>query len=295
MSAFLCGASVLLASAGCVRENMDDCYYESLLYITVETESADFTGTLNGATVYLFDKNGAFYDSIEVDAADLAANKPVRVSYNRKNPPSVVVWANAGGATLISGPTAGATVDDLFVSMIESAADGYGIPADRLFFGGKQLTGTAEEQIVITPKTGRISVTARGIPAGDPADQYYFTVASPYGKYDFSGEPQHGQITLNLPAVWQGMDLVTLKAYHLFHFRSPPPQSESLTVRLYRISAGATDAELLAEATTDIDGQPIVIQRERTTNVLINFAAGGWIDILVAVSGWEEIFQWDVW
>lgn len=294
MLALLCAASVIPSPSGCIRDNMDDCYCESHLYIIVETESVDFAGTIDRATVYLFDKNGAWYSSIVVDATDIAEGRPVPVTYNRTNPPWVAVWANAGDATLISQPSAGAAAQSLFVSMIASS-DGYGVPADRLFFGGKRLTGAVEEIIAITPKTGRISVTARGLPAGDPADRYYFTAVSPYDSYDFSGEPLRGPITVNLPAVLQGNDPVTDQAYHLFHFPAPPPDGESLTIRLYRVGAAATDAELLAEAGEDIDGQPIVIQRERTTNVLMNVESGGQIDIYVVVGGWEEIHQWDVW
>lgn len=273
---------------------MDDCEYETLLYIAAETENADFDVALNGATLFLFNGNGAYLSSTELSAEDIAANKPVSVSYNRTNIPRAVVWANPGGATLVSRPSAGDVMENLFVSMAGDAG-GYTLPADNLFFGSKRLSGAPVETVVINPKTGRITIAVRGLPSGDLSDQYYFTVASPYDSYDFPGQPLSGEAILNLPGTFQGQYLATPQAYHMFHFPSSGSGGESLTVSLYKTGAGSDEAELLAEAGEDADGEPLVITRERTTNVLIAFTGTGEIEVRVAVTGWGEIYQWDDW
>lgn len=286
----ICGAA-FLSLAGCVRDNTDDCYYDSRLYIVVESQSGDYGGDVTGASFYLFDDGRSLLSSQWVTGEDIAGNVAIPVSYNRNHLPWAVAWGNYGDGQAPVPP--GETMDNMYISM-ERGDDGYTLPADNLFYGMKRLSGLDVETVAITPKTGMIAITAVGFAQDDTSQEYYFTVDTPYDRYDYAGTPLSGTATLKLDAAFQGTVLRTPQGYRLFHFPEAGGGGESATVSLYMVGGSPDGSDLLlASADRDENGVPITILRERTTNVLLDISAG--LEIRVVVTGWDVIYQWDEW
>lgn len=285
-AAFVCGM-LLLLSTGCCRcvEEEPECDQKTSLYIRIEGGE-----TVNGATVFLFNNDGTYLTSMQVSAEDIAENVPVVISYNKTHIPRAVVWGNLGDAEQILLPTTGTTMESLFILMKKDAT-GYAIPMDRLFFGAKQLSGAAVEVIEITRKTGQIAVTAKGLPpVGRSAGQYYFTMETAYGDYNFAGTPLADKIILKMPGMFSGNDLVTPEAYHAVDF----PSGTGAIVNLYK-DDGTGNIQLMASADKDVNNQPIRLPAGRTTNVLIELTEAGEIAVSIIITGPDEIYQWNVW
>lgn len=283
-AAVVCGMSLSLPTGCCCIEGDNECDRKTSLYITVEGGEA-----VNGATVFFFNNDGTYLTSMYVSAEDIAGNVPVVVSYNTRNVPRAVVWGNLGDAELLMPPTGGTSMESLFITMKKDAA-GYAIPMDNLFFRAKQLSGVAVEVIEIVRKTGQIAVTVKGLPQDGNAKQYYFTMETAYGDYNFIGSPLADKMILKLPGMFTGNDLVTPEAYHAVDFSS----GIGAIVNLYR-DDGTGNVQLLASADKDVNNQPIFLLAGQTTNVLIELMGTGEITVSVIITGPDEIYQWNEW
>lgn len=276
---------LLLLPISCnIKEDTSKCEQTSSLYIVVNAEDKE---PVNGATIYLFNNDGRFLTSKQVSAEDIAGKVPVNISYKKGDKPWAVVWGNLGDSEQILPPTTVTTLESLFIIM-KKDAKGYAIPMDHLFFGSKRLSGAPVEEVEIARKTGRIAITVKGLPQGI-AEQYYFTMETAYGDYNFAGTPLADKMTLKLPGIYSGNDFVTPEAYHSVDF----PSGIGAIVKLYKIDA-AGDI-LLATADKDTNGHPIVLPAGQTTNVLIQLKDTGELIVTVVITGPDEIYQWNEW
>lgn len=289
----LCGTMLPLQTS-CIKEDMANCKCKALLYIVADREGADKADDPDGATVFLFNSDRTYSSFIQVSAEDMAEGKAVPVSYSCDNLLWVSVWGNLGDSEEVSPLILGTGMGDMYVAMIKDS-EGYAVAMDYLFFGAKQLSGEAEDHVVISPKTGRIAITVKGLQDYDP-DRYFFTVNTPYSRYDFAGNPLPAQATLRFSGVFRGSDLVTAEPYHLVHFPSLGADGGYLVVELYRRNSESDEPQLLATASKDIHNQPIAILRGKTTNVLIAIASQGGVEVSVRITDWDEVInQWDEW
>lgn len=291
--AMTCGIILLLhvCCVSCIKEDPSKCDPTTLLYIVVEVVDGEIPA-LEGATLFLFNSDRTYRTSISVSAEDIAGNVPISIPDDKRNLPWAVVWGNLDDREQVSVPVQESTIESMFVSM-KKDADGYAIPSSDLFFGIKQLSGTDVEYIISSPKPGRIFITVKGLTEIQDAEQYYFTVESPYGGYDFAGLPiSSGKTEWKLLGIFEGNDLVTSEAHNMVHF---PSATESVaTVNLYK-NAITTSDQLLASIDKDINGKPIVLPSGLTTNVLIDFAGNGELKVSVVITDWGEIHQWSEW
>lgn len=283
--------SLLLPISCCIEEDTADCEQQTGLYIIVEAEGADTVALPDRATVFLFDNDPVYLTSIQASEEDIAGEVPIAVSYDKRNPSLAVAWGNLGDGEQVSQPVEGAGMENLFISMKKDAA-GYAIPMDNLFFGSKQFSGAAVEVVEIYPKTAQIAITVKGLPEGGDAGQYYFTVETPYGGYDFTGTPIADEMIVKLPGVFGASGLVTPEAYHMVHF--PETGTAGVTVNLYK-DDGTGNPLLLASVDKDKTGRPIVLPVGVITNVLIEIAQTGEIIVSVVITNPGEIYQWDEW
>lgn len=288
LSAF---GAALLSQSSCVKEDRTDCPRTRFLYVVVDTEdwNAVDESTVNGATVFLFNADSTLITSVEVSGADIAANVPIQLTYDDDNIPWVAAWGNLDARETVSQYAPGDMAKDLFVAMARGA-DGYTSDSSPMFFGTEQLTEEDTQYVTIAPKTGRIMITVRG---ADPSASYYFELATPYGSYDFTGIPiRDDDAVLRLPTVFLDDNLILQMPYHLFHYPDPAEEADVLTVRLFEDAQPAP--RMIVETWYDRNGDPIVIPRARTVNVLIDLIAD--IRVTVIITGWDQIYtQWSEW
>lgn len=292
-AAITCGIFLLqICCVSCnVKEDSSDCEQKTLLYIVVEAVDGEMP-LMEGATVFLFNKDRTYRTSIPVSAEDIARSVPISIPYDKKDLPWAVVWANLDEREQVSVPVKESIIESMFVNM-QKDADGYAIPMGDLFFKIQQLSGRSVEYITISLKPGRIFVTVKGLTDIQDAQQYYFTVDSPYGGYDFAGSPVwSGKTEMKLPGILKENDLVTPQAYDMVHF--PSATDSKATVNLFKKTITKTD-QLLASADKDMNGKPIVLLAGKTTNVLIDITGNGELKVSVVITDSGEIHQWDEW
>lgn len=288
----LMGASTAMLSGCLMTGTADGCAYTHSIYITVDRESSGSGETIDNVTVYLFGSDRTFIESLEVRPDEVTGHLPIPISYDPNDIPWAVVWGNLGDGEQVLPPTSGDTMNDAYVAMRVLSGGNAEIP-DNLLFGIKRLEGRADEEVLISPKTGRIMITVQGLT--QLADSYWIAVETPYDRYDYTGTPLPGAATLNLAGVFNGQSLVFPQAWPMFHFPSPAVAGESLRLKLYRLGNVSITPQLLADVDADENGVPFTIQREQTTHVLIVLGGTGGIRVLVQVTGWDEIVQWDDW
>lgn len=281
IASLIFGAAVL-SHTSCVKEDTSDCPVQSLLYIVVDSEGWPGAENVGNATVFVYDGSHRLISSIEVSGTDIEAGKPVAISYKKGDAPWIAVWGNLGAGETVPAYDSGISANDMFVSMTRGG-DGYAIGPDALYYGSTQLAGAQTEYVTITPKTGRLYIMVKGLPPTTVPDAYYFTAATPYGSYNFTGTPVYDDAELRFTAVFDGTDLVTSQAFHLFHFPEPYATGNSLTIGLYDNTSSSP--VMMAAADTDINGNPIVIERGKDTYVEITLQAGN-IEVHVAVLDW---------
>lgn len=285
-------AGVLLMAAGCIRTDYSECARETLLYVVQQQEGDN---PVSGAVVYLFDGGAGYSSSAAVSGPAIAAGEPVDVSYGAAARPKAVVWANMSGGEDIPQLAGGMTPDQAYVKMKKDIY-GYRLPLDNLFYGAEQLSGKAREEIVITPKTGRMAVTAKGLPYNNGSGiGYYATVESEYGGYDFNGTPLREKASVKLSGTFNaGGEWATPRAGNIVHYPQKLRSAETAEVRLWEISGGSED-RLIASADRDTDGALIVPRAGETINVLFDMRYPGGLEVRVVITGWNEVHQWSEW
>lgn len=290
--------AVALGFTGCIKEGPTVCPTEISLYISIKANADGAVQIPDKATIFLFDQQRVSLERIEVDAETIASGEPVRIPFKAEGKPWVVVWANLSNNEVITPIEPGITLDQMTVGLGKDA-DGYDLQPDDLFYGIKQLTGKTVEVIDIAPKTAKINLTVKGLPWGVVAEDYYFTVESHYGKYDFTGLPHKDMSTHLLKGQFtDSHDLVTPLSYNLIHYPVPDLRyimMDTATVNLWKKTTGAAGDDLLATVNKDMNGQPLMPQPGKTMNILIHFTDTGNIEVSVVITDWNEIYQWNEW
>ena len=284
--------------AGCVGENLNDCALETEVFITVLPDEyrGKFTPA-EGATVFLFDQHRRFLTQVAVSKEQIEYRLPVRLPLPPSARPWAAVWGNLGDREQILNLAEGASPEEVIVR-VRRDAEGNRMSPDDLFYSMKQLSGVPSEEIVISPKTARINIRVKGLPAQADANDYYFTTQTHYDGYDFAGTPQAGTTGSKFPGILdEKHDLITPRPYNLIHYPAEGTmqgKGEQAVVGLWKKS-GSGAGNLLASVTHDTNGRPLAPQAGKTTNILIHFRSTGEISIELVITGWNEVYQWDEW
>ena len=64
---------------------------------------------------------------------------------------------------------------------------------------------------------------------------------------------------------------------------------------MFRKAATDPSPTLVALFRGDTNGNPIIFERGKTTNILLDMGLSGEMDISIIITGWGEIHQWNEW
>lgn len=308
--------AVLLLAAGCVNETLEECPPEpgvddirQLLYLRI-TDGAtrgDITDTeyLDDIMVYLFDRNEHLVDTIPYTTSMIRRGVPVDLTDRNMAGGYVSVWANIGNSIEVTPAVMGIDIDDMEMSILanDSRADFFLCPGD-MFFGYDKIAFTPVDELTeadtvwIERKNSRLNITVRGLPDNENAGAYYFRIESLYSAYNFEGTP-----LLEPRNIWEDGDFdgngdyVSPEPYIMIHNAADHPYSDTnrVVVDLYRMAGTRADT-LLASADRDTAGQYILLEKGKTTNVLIILEPQtGEVEVHMQITPWDEIHQWVIW
>lgn len=292
---------VLISVSGCVDDG-ENCFTKALVYISVGEEQSRVSGFTGGevsevdnAIVYIFGEDSRLERVVTLTGEDIANRTPIEVMLYKGHHPQVVVWGNLKNPQEVSEPVPGLRLSDARVRMLEK--DGYTLPADKFYYGFKQLVDENVQEVVITTWVGSVSITVCGIEnAMNNAGNYYFTIESRYDSYDFYGQPQAGNALLKVDAEagsYQQEELLFHQPVNLVAYPTISGERQPIYVRLYeKRSEGDI---LIASVDRDMEGNEIVTHSGENTNVLLDFRDNDEMNVYIKFTPWNYIYQWVWW
>lgn len=293
---------LMVINDGCILDGDDDCVTKAILYIRVAEETSRASASsdedqpdVENATVYFFDKDSKLERVVTLTREEIENRIPIEVSvYNGKRQ-QVVVWGNLNNSQEVSDPTIGMQLSEARIRMLEK--EGYALPPDQLFYGCKELAFERVQEVVINQWVGRVSITAHGFKDGPDDDaSYYFTIESKYNGYDFYGQPQAGNALLRIEAEKgsnQQEEYLFHQPVNLVTYPDVSGGRQSINVKLYKSKPGGD--VLIASADKDMEGNKIVTHNGENTNVLLDLAKEGDLNVYIELTPWEHIYQWAWW
>lgn len=295
--------SLLFLQASCIKEDLESCptIITTNIYITVQTATKiPDIAQVDKAILYLFDRNGAYERQIGLSEVEISGQSPVPLSYEPDNIPYAIVWGNIKDRTVVPDFAPGTSMEEVILSL-KQESDGYSKQPDNLFFGMKRLSGAEKEEVIISPKTARINITVKGLPGSEEEESYYFSAESQYSSYNLMGTPLYGSSSIKLMASFNKQhNLVTPECYNLIHYPLSATQlaednKEALNLKLYKKTPGESEDNLLISANKDKEGNYLIPQPGKTTNVLIYFTQDGNAQVTIMITAWGEVYQWTEW
>lgn len=160
----LCTLTVI--TTGCINDFLAECKYDkySLTVKVVNAKGDDVTplGTVEEATLYVFNEEGFFVDSVHMNKSAIIARQPVELDFPSDAKLTVIGWGGlAGGDQTVVPLTEKTTLSDFQVSLIKN--NDIAQAPDRLYHGVEEvatLSGelTANHEVVIQPKIAQASL-----------------------------------------------------------------------------------------------------------------------------------------
>lgn len=293
----LIAAFAVTVLTACIRDGRPECDSIYELYIEVaravpSAQPAEPAGPVDTAVLYIFDGSGRLRETRGVGRGVLDGGEPVTVSYRGSDRPKAVVWGNLKDGVTTTPAAEGAVMEEMSVAMRMGREYAY-IP-DELYYGAENLTAEGRQYVEIAPAMGRLTLTARGI-GRETGERYFFTVETQVRGYDFLRAPVAGQCSLRIEAVRSADkgDLVNLEPIPMFTYPSDHDGAEPLKVSLFREKGGV--AYLLARTDKDDKFLDIIPQEGQCVNVMMDFRAGGRLNVDIRITDWDVVEQWEDW
>ncbi len=314
---YVLSVMALTVFVSCVKQGMIECPppgpgpavdVRQLLYVRITdgATQADITDTeeLDDIMIYLFDRNEKLVNTVAFTTAMMRQGTPIDLTDKELDGGYVSVWSNIGNAVDIDKASFGDDIDDLEIRMLpnDSRADFFLCPGD-MFFGYKQVAfipvdeKTEADTVWLKRKNSRLNLTVRGLTETANAEDYYFRISSLYSAYDFEGTPR-----LVPREIWEegsfdgSMDYISPDPYIMIHNAPGHIYSDDsrVVVGIYRTGNTRADT-LIASGDRDTEGNYILLEQGRTTNVLIVLEQTGEIIVHTTITPWDEIHQWTIW
>lgn len=278
-------AFLLLATASCVREDVDKCMQYGLNVRAVDAEGNDLTrsGALQKADVYLFNENGF------VRMVPAGASSDFLFGHDRSERLTLVAWGNLKEDTLITtGITRGTSIARARLKLKEHA-QGNCLPLTDLFYCRKELGGAAtrgmrEETLTLVMErmAAGLSIRTRYLAERYPHDGKPCTliVRGTGTEVDFMGETAGEGAGYRPLSVTDEKGDVYAQPFRIF----PTAAGECIEIDIYR------GQERLCTVSRDNDFKPLCAPAGKHTNIEIDFRYAE-IRAFVSVLPWGEVNQ----
>jgi hypothetical protein len=330
-------AALMATMSGCVKEDLSNCpptpddIEEVLVVRAIDFVSgADIThsGTVTGASLFVFDQNERFITQVDVPADQLGNELEIPISVLTRATAGDAIHISAWGNLednvdltdqldpnnddVIDAGVTGVTLDHTLIDLEpdEDKSSAYMDCPGNTFFGFKSIvlgqsdtraTQKIIHRVEVKQKSSRLHITVRGLPATARSNDYYFTLRRQNDGYTFEGTP----VSDDSRAIWEVgefnaiHDFVSPQPYYLVPSVDPEnvTASSASAIRLFQVASqpGGTDTDLTGPVTQDIAGEYIALFPGQTTNVYIEFSPSKEIEVRMVVTPWDEVYQWSKW
>lgn len=271
--------TVLLTA--CIKEDLSDC----TVPYTFTVRAYDSSGQqLSGSEVadvalYVFNGRRLFVRSIEAQVGEA-----VTVEVPDDDDIHIVGWGNLGGGSEnCVPPNPGDHMDVCRVNLIpQTRATAFALPPVDLFRGAITVSKAeqrGEKILSLYREVGSMAVMVRNLAGAD--GDYRVVVHETPSSIDF-----YGRLSGDKVGYRPGGALSTtggVRQYYVAPFNLLP-REQGMRIEVYR------DERLLANVSDDSGGLPIVVQKDRLTNVLIELRES--VSVTVSITDWGEQQMW---
>lgn len=289
----LCALTVF--TTGCINDFLSECKYDkySLTVKVVNAKGDDITpqSPVNEATLFVFDEQGVFVDSVHVDKATITSRTPIELDYPADAKLTVVGWGGlSGGNQEITALTSKTTLQDFNVSLFKNA--GIAEAPDRLYHGLEEITTragelTADHEVVISPKVSYTHLNtvnfhyyleSKGLRSKADAGELNYILTRTPSKFDYKGNMGGDSVSYNPPAEMMVGEFVADSSHIV--------PNESFGLSLY------DDGKLIGSRSLDDDNKPFRVGVDSILLIQIEFGKDGTIiSAKTAVRPWGTVIQ----
>ncbi len=279
---------------GCIKEDYSDC--PRPFRLTVRAWDADMqditeTGAVQRVVIFVFDETGRRIDRLMMDAAQVAARKPIPLEYDGPTTVSFVAWANPDDHMLEETANV-QNVKDLFFRL--SSTDGIAQSPGDLFSGvltcpieyGSIEQGT-DQTVDIYRRTAQVHIIIRGyqewLDANGPRqlpDYADILLGETPDTYTGLAELIGNAVQYRPDGQIQNRDFIS-PIFRVY----PTLDTTPLHLKLY-----AYGQELL-NISTGSDGVPFIPVIGKMLNIYIDLR-GANLNVLVSVTPWDVVQQY---
>ncbi len=330
LQSVLCVALAVSAAGalgGCVRERLTDCpppVPEELQFnvnvVDAGTgESVPVHEAVTDGALFVFDSNHKMIHYQIVPKEDLGKEKTIplgeatsRAIRAATRAPGdeihIAAWGNvAQNMTTPDDFNLGVAISGTYLDMLSDPDhDDFMLPPGEMFFGLRTIDPTLPAladsafEVQVSQINARLMVTARGIPVGASAGDYYYTLSRLGDGYTFDGTPVNDDRRhVRETGIFEpDGDFAPPEPWYLIPSVDPANVDADSALELHLMHVLPTRAgeeiDLTGPVRQDNEGNWIALRPGMTTNVLIDFTGhtSAGLVVRVEITPWNEVYQW---
>lgn len=248
LAGVLSALMLLVASTtSCIRESLDACpplnsYTLTLKVVNAEGDDITESGDVDEVRLFIFDKNKGFVDKRDMTLSDITSRQPITLDYPG-DPENLYVVAWSGltdGQVEVADVNNGSLAEDLNVSLRSS--DGIAEAPNELYHGmtfveRAENALTKDQEVVITPQIGRITIEAYGLEyvnllKSGNEDDFAYTVDKTQSAFNYQGDMTGDSVSYIPPAAFVN-DPDNGRVFKVERYNIAPRADEGMSVSLY--------------------------------------------------------------
>lgn len=282
----LCLMALTVSLTSCIKENLDDCDISYSLTVRAYergTEAELSADNITDLSLFVFNKDSRFLYKVETGIGEKSA-----ISGPQGENLLVVTWGNLKQDHLsYNDPQPGDWLEDCFVELQErTRAESYALSPGDLFRGEITLTAddrTGDKILPVYREVGSMTVILRNLKqfSGYTDNDFYIVVRETPSRIGFDGE------MAGAPAVYRPEgSFVTDAGQEVYYVPAFNMLSKILGVEIDIYHGN----DLIATVSADRQRNPIIVEKDRLTNVLIDLRAS--VNVDVALTDWGNHYIW---
>ena len=286
----LCGMAAAVAATGCIKDDLSGCAETRHLTVRAYARQGDArelgTDEVKDVKLFLFDGDGRFLRGI-----DTRVGERVGVDIPPGETVRVVAWGNLGqDGQSHTQPGEGDMLGGCLVGLLRDVrSPEHSLPPADLFRGDIVLadpSGAGETALPIYREVGGMAVTVRNLKAfaGFPDDDYRVVVRGTFSGIAFDGRRSgDGASYQPVGAFSPGVN----NPDHLtppFNLIPEEEEESGVTIDIYH------GDRLVASVSCDGEGNPIMVEKGRLTNVLVDLRAS--VLATLSLTDWGNYVAW---
>lgn len=281
----VCILTLLASATGCIKEDLSECKEVCTFIVKAFDNSGNelSSAEVREVRLFIFDGNYSFIESI-----DAQVGEPVTINEPGDGDIHVVCWGNLGsGLQQCTQPVPGAHKDNCHIDLLpDTRALSYSTSPGDLFRGEITVASPDQKGQIILPiyrEVGSMTVTVRNLQefTGYTDEDFSIVVGETGSTIDFYGNHTGSKVAYRPTGsfVLNG----SRNEYRVAAFNMIPEEKD-IHIDIYHGTQKITTVSL------DNSGKPIIVEKGKQTNVLIELRAS--VSVNVMLTDWGKEYFW---